>query len=107
MVKFHNMKPPYPAFSGTPIRKKIVKILSLVIVAFFLFLSAGFCNDTDMAEDGSHCPVCCSAGCHASIVQNNQFTILYYPSASFIPIDTTLRQELFISGIDYPPKSLI
>ena len=88
---------------------KVYKIALLVlIVAVFIFSSLGFCNEEDALDDGGHCcVVCCSAGCHASIVQNNQFAILYFPSASFIPIDTTLRQELFIGGIDYPPKSLI
>jgi hypothetical protein len=87
---------------------KVYKIALLIIAAVFLFSSLGFCNEEDTSKDGGHCCVaCCSAGCHASVVQNNQFTILYSPSASFIPIDATLRQELFIGGIEYPPKSLI
>ena len=87
---------------------KAYKLALLIIAAVFLFSSLGFCNEEDTSADGGHCcAVCCSVGCHASIVQNNQFTILYSPSASFIPIDTALRQELFIGGIDYPPKSLI
>ena len=87
---------------------KAYKLALLIIAAVFLFSSLGFCSEEDASDDGGHCcAVCCSVGCHASIVQNNQFTILYSPSASFIPIDTALRQELFIGGIDYPPKSII
>ena len=87
--------------------KTYMLTLLVIIAAVFLFSSLGFCNEEGASDDGGHCAVCCSAGCHALVVQNNKFTILYSPSASFIPIDTTLRQELFIGGIDYPPKSLI
>jgi len=88
---------------------KAYKIALLIIAAIFLFSLFGFCNEEDASADSGHCcVVCCSAGCNASIVQNNRVTILYPPFASFfIPIDTALRQELFTGGIDYPPKSLI
>jgi len=87
---------------------KAYKMALLIIAAVFLFSSLGFCNEGDTSDDGGHCcVVCCSAGCHALVAQNNQFTILYSPFASFIPIDTTLRQELFIGGIEHIPKSLI
>lgn len=84
------------------------KVIVLVIMSVFLITAAGFCDAAGSIDDsGHHCVICCGAGCHGIVLPSGQTIILPSLYASFIQFDAALRQELFLRGIEYPPKSII
>lgn len=86
----------------------IKKVIPLIMLAVFLFSSAGFCDVVSPSDDdGQHCSACCGAPCCSMILSSQLSVIVPSTSQKFSPIAATLRQELFVSGIEYPPKSLI
>ena len=84
------------------------KVIVLAIISVFLISAAGFCDAASSIDDnGHHCVICCSAGCHGIVLPPGQITTVPSLSASFIQFDAALRQEPFLRGIEYPPKSII
>lgn len=88
---------------------KITKALALVFVAVFLFAAVGLCGAASSTDDGDgHCANCCTAGCcNSAILSSTQSLAAPSFSTSLIQFDAVLRQEIFLSGIEYPPNSLI
>jgi hypothetical protein len=86
---------------------RTIKLLSLVLIAVFLFSSAGFCSDSSGVDDDAHCISCCSAGCHIAVLQEQGIVFFFPDLASYIPFNTALHQELFLRGIDRPPKAIL
>ena len=85
------------------------KVIVFVIMSVFLITAAGFCDAVSSIDDdnGHHCVICCNAGCQGIVLPSGQITTAPSLSASFIQLDAALRQELFLGGIEYPPKSII
>lgn len=87
---------------------KMKKVVSLILLAVFIFSSAGFCDIPNLSDDdGQHCVSCCGSGCHSVVLAPQIKTIDPTLTQEFIPFEAALRQELFVSGIEYPPKSFI
>jgi len=88
---------------------KISKIILFIMVTIFLFSTVGFCDAvSSMDDEGQHCIDCCNAGCcYSMVLSSGQITAAPLLSAFLIQHDAVLRQELFLSGIEYPPKNLI
>jgi len=84
------------------------KVIVLAIISVFLISAAGFCDAASSIDDsGHHCVICCGADCHGIVLASGQIIISSSLSASFIQFDAALRQEPFLRGIEYPPKSII
>lgn len=84
------------------------KVIVFVIMAIFLISAAGFCDAAGSIDDsGHHCVICCGAGCHGIVLPSGQTIISPSLSVSFIQFDAALRQEPFLRGIEYPPRSII
>lgn len=86
---------------------KILKLLVLIFIVVFMLSSTDSCSGTGAADDGTHCLVCCSTGCHTvALCPSNNITLSLPSLASYISLNTVLHQELILRGIDYPPKTI-
>jgi len=87
---------------------KAFKVISIVLATVFLFSAVGLCDAACSADDDTqHCVSCCSVGCHTAILSSSLVSITPSPFTSFVQSDAMLRQGLFLSGIEYPPNSII
>ncbi|GEM_PF-3082772 len=87
---------------------KSTKAILLLLTCVFSLSVVGLCDTACSTDDaGHHCVSSCSAGCHAALLSLEQISAALLVSTSIIQSNAALHQELFISGIKYPPKSII
>lgn len=88
---------------------KIRKLFFAVVILIFLFCSVNFCSDIGEAGCTKCCRTCCTTLCHAVVLKLDKimpFSSLVSASSS-ISFNTVFYQEIFIRGIDHPPKIIL
>ena len=82
-----------------------VKILSLIIMAIFLFSWTGFCDESVETNDGAHhCFLCCSASCCKFVSQKNQ-PMIFPAIVSIVGFSQELFcQNPFLANSAHPPN---
>jgi hypothetical protein len=82
------------------------KIILLFLLTVFAFSAAWICGDAGSDEDasGHHCLVCCDAGHYSYLLESEALPSPFLMASRAVIVQDTSYQDLFVSGIDRPPK---
>ncbi|MCB4791477.1 MAG: hypothetical protein LHV68_06270 [Elusimicrobia bacterium] len=84
-----------------------MKIIYLIVLSFFIFVSLGFCGDDCIVKDLSHhCMACCSAGHIITISTDGAIPSPNLSVSKAIIIQDDFYKTLIVLSIEHPPQNI-